>query len=454
MLGRRAWWRIRSGAKTWWWLLGAAVVLGEVAVLISLAGTGSRGGWVAWLGALAIWLCGLRAWREWRVAVIATGLRLTVALAAIGGLSVQERLDPGNWGQDRSVGNRVQLWQGATRMMLDRPWGGWGAGQSGWMYCEGYQPLEREELHRTCVNSYLTLGVERGLWVFLLLIGAAVAPLTWLFIGSVRRGAPVQNRGSRCLEWRLAAVASWSGWAIANVFSTLSEVPALWWWWPVVAVVAFWGLPWRQGIVVAGVAMGLAFGAAWAVADRAGDGGVDVQLQDGHWVFRASALEPLEQWLLLPDERVLGLVPGRETRRLALAKPGVAIWMPGAQAPFLDQGRRLDELRSPARHMTEGRPFEAVSWDRILQVGSAQMNEGRGMAERWRIHPLGRPSKDEAMVAGILLPTLAGTGDLYAWRKWAEAHDVPIIRTGVAGLDIRSRWPEVLANAELDEVKP
>lgn len=267
-------------------------------------------------------------------------------------------------------------------------------------------------------------------------------------VGGARRGVPAQDQTNRRLEWRYAAVASWTAWVIANGFSTLSEVSALWAWWLPVAVAAFWGLPWRRGILLAGVAMGLALGLVWGVSTYAEDNGLNVQMRGDYWLFSIAGQEPQEQWLLLPDERVLGLVAGREARRLALARPGTVVWMPRGRAPFVDQGRRLDEWRSPARHMAES-PVEAVVWERILQVGGAMIYGDAAKAARWRIHPLGRPAENEAMVAGVLLPTLAGTGDLYAWRKWAEAHDVPIMRTGVAGLDIRARWPGVLSKEAL-----
>ena len=238
-------------------------------------------------------------------------------------------------------------------------------------------------------------------------------------------------------------VALWLAWAVANGFSTLSEVRGLWWWAAPVAMAAFWRLPWRRALWIGAAGSACAGLAVVGLAVlRPSD--VTVESRDECWWFTAmkGGAMPREAWLVLPDERVLGLVPGREARRLALARPDLEIAMPQARAPFLD-GMRLEEARSPVR-MT---PVEgAERWSQVWVLGAGELPAGVPVSKIWRLHPLGRPDEDEPQVSGVILPQLAGTGDSLAWRRWAEEHGVAVRRSGIAGMDVRALWPEIIEN--------
>jgi hypothetical protein len=171
-------------------------------------------------------------------------------------------------------------------------------------------------------------------------------------------------------------------------------------------------------------------------------GVVRVESDEEWWRFSSVAGTPSSRaaWLVLPDERVLGPVPGREVRRLALARPDLVIWLPQSTAPFVD-GRRLDETRSPVRAIPMNGGAE---WSRTWALGASELPTDVPVSTLWRLHPLGWPTNDEMLVSGITLPQLAGAGELLAWRRWAEERGIGVQRSGIAGTDIRANWPQII----------
>ena len=152
-------------------VLGAVLTVGSLYVLLH---TFSRGGMVALAVAavpLAIgflrYLKGTRTFVRVCFLVIAVAFcLLSVRMGDVG------RLVYGVSGEDRSVGNRIELWRSVPRMLRDAPFG-WGIGKSGEVYRQWYQPLDRDERYRTLVNSHLTWIVETGI------IGGVVWSLGW-----------------------------------------------------------------------------------------------------------------------------------------------------------------------------------------------------------------------------------------------------------------------------------
>lgn len=117
-------------------------------------------------------------------------------------------------GKDASVGNRMELWNGALQMAAENAHG-FGTGKSGEQYMQWYQPLERHEGYRTMVNSYLTFLVEQGwLWSGAILLGFV------LFWGWTRprSGEPVT----------VALRGSIAAFVVAGIFSTTMEDWRLW----------------------------------------------------------------------------------------------------------------------------------------------------------------------------------------------------------------------------------
>ncbi len=117
-------------------------------------------------------------------------------------------------GKDASVGNRMELWNGALQMAAENVHG-FGTGKSGEQYMQWYQPLERQEGYRTMVNSYLTFLVEQGwLWSGAVLLGFV---LFWVWTRP-RRGETVTA----------ALRASILAFLVAGIFSTTMEDWRLW----------------------------------------------------------------------------------------------------------------------------------------------------------------------------------------------------------------------------------
>jgi O-Antigen ligase len=117
-------------------------------------------------------------------------------------------------GNDASVGNRIELWNGALQMAAENI-RGFGTGESGEQYMQWYQPIERHEGYRTMVNSYLTFLVEQG-WA--LSIGALLLfVLFWVWTKP--------NIDSRV---KIALRGSIICFLVAGIFSTTIEDVRLW----------------------------------------------------------------------------------------------------------------------------------------------------------------------------------------------------------------------------------
>ena len=115
---------------------------------------------------------------------------------------------------DASVGNRLEIWRAAPRMMADSLTG-WGLGNAGEAYMGWYQPLRSHERYRTLVSSHLTWLVELGLW------GRMAYGAGWLLMLCL------------CLRrWRQQddplPLSVWLAFGIAATFSSVAESPVLW----------------------------------------------------------------------------------------------------------------------------------------------------------------------------------------------------------------------------------
>lgn len=164
-------------------LLSASFVLGAA---YCLSMTYSRGGLVAasaglaYMGTVSLWQ--VRPWLERKrlrfsaqVILSITLIAIMLSIVIVTGLGERSLTALGN---DRSVGNRFDLWGGALQMVAENP-RGFGAGKSGEQYMEWYQSIDRKEGYRTMVNSYLTFLVERGWFVSLGLVSIFLIFWNW-----------------------------------------------------------------------------------------------------------------------------------------------------------------------------------------------------------------------------------------------------------------------------------
>ncbi len=180
----------------------------------ALVRTFSRGGLVSWLISAMV-LIAIGLWRHvsWRRICIAVLAALIVCASAVS-VGLHNRISYGMSGNDRSVGNRLELWRTVPQMMHDAPMG-WGIGNSGRAYMNWYQDLGRDERYRTLVNSHLTWLVETGI------IGTFIWVLLWGMV--VQVGLKMARNGGSAL-----CLAEWLCLFVAASFSSVLES---WWLW-------------------------------------------------------------------------------------------------------------------------------------------------------------------------------------------------------------------------------
>ena len=476
--GRGVSWRMTTGAilaceLMLWWVLcmtysrgalvGALAAVGVMAVILwrrePERGVGLRngGGFLAvriFVGAVMVWAGGFAG-----------------------------RIDPGFVAGDASAGNRIELWLGGLRMLAASPWDGWGAGASGHAYMQFFQPLERDAAYATMVNSWLTMGVERGLLVLggALLVAGVLLLCGWLW---GVRGADAGARLAACATGSLAAF------CVASVFSSLWEVG--WLWAGVAPALAMLAgclgcglcVVWRRGVardvavtasVVVAVCLGLVAVGSRLPADvrvRVEEGAVVLTAaeeanREGSLKFLAGTSKNLDfglraalrppgrpfsvhrisldtihlgtpsksgEFLALfskpvfrgalafyPDEDVLGRLHGREARRLLLAD------------------ETIKELRMGTT---------TVGVDAALLFGREAWRANELSVDCLLVHPLADASglTEEAWerVRAVVVPELDWSAGAERWRAEAERRGLPLIESPGVGTDIRAVWPEAV----------
>jgi O-antigen ligase/Tfp pilus assembly protein PilF len=187
-------------------------------IIMALAMTGSRGGWLVALLAMggAAWVSTDRHnWRRvgGRLGVIVlTGLLLVGFLWATQPTSIEnpmERFFSLTMGLKASAQNRLSYWEGAARLIAQHPWLGTGPGT----FADSYQRVQSDGAYaRYAHNLYLQMAAETGLAglaAFLALAGS----LAWCAVRSGRPIARVAAIGAGALllhglidfSWEIAA---------------------------------------------------------------------------------------------------------------------------------------------------------------------------------------------------------------------------------------------------------
>lgn len=188
-----------------------SVLLGGLSLLSwgLLVLTFSRGALVAFsVGMLPIlFVCRRRLCRPLPIAA-------AILMLALAGVAVACRAPVRPPSADASVGNRLELWAAAPRMMADA-WGGWGIGTAGDVYRGWYQPLSFHERYRTLVSSHLTWLTELG-------VGGRIAYCTGWLLVLVLCAIRLRRRGDPL------PLAVWSSFAVAATFSSVAESAVLW----------------------------------------------------------------------------------------------------------------------------------------------------------------------------------------------------------------------------------
>lgn len=201
---------LKTRSKTLAWTLCALSCAGGYA----LVHTFSRGGLAAFLtGAAVLFAAALRSGMPKKRIVHVAAVSVAVACSVFT-LGLSSRIAASSPERDASVGNRLEIWRRAPRMIADAP-GGWGCGQSGNAYMNWYQPPGMDERYRTLVNSPLTFLAETG----------TAGRLCAIFLAFALAGALLAHLAAKKDPVPLAV---WTAFSVASVFSTVAEAKILW----------------------------------------------------------------------------------------------------------------------------------------------------------------------------------------------------------------------------------
>lgn len=430
-------WRLR-----WLGLVGgvkAFLLLGEVAVWVALCMTFSRGGLVAAMGALGVFLSIrlIAAPGSWKGLLTMAGLRVGLVLILLVATGFSSRVAPEFARTDGAVVNRLDLWQGGLQMMAAAPVSGWGAGESGRGYMNWFQSTDRNEGYATMVNSYLHVGVERGLPVLMTVLSV----LMLLLLLSLQIG--------RRVGWSAwlasGAGASIVAWALANVFTTLWIDGRLW----LVPGVAgalllmlgmrmewrFWARSLAMAVGTGAMVSTALLWAGWiwnqGAALKIAPTAVGVQV-DNRAVMEAKP-DPKVGWVLV-NASVLGRSPGKAVRE------------------WLQEDRSLGTVSVQERFRVGMHAPEGVTDWVVFGKQAVRLSEvSTGVKRVYVIHPEGRPP---ALALGVdwvlVLPGVDTLGNGRVWWEWAGIVGAELRISEGVGQDIRAVWPEIL-NAKGDE---
>ncbi|MFT3990709.1 MAG: O-antigen ligase family protein [Luteolibacter sp.] len=425
-----------------------AVFAVELGLWFLLCKTYSRGAWVAMMPAILA-AC---VWIGRSGSVKKAGGWLMMRIIGVGILTIAtgffERIDPGYVVKDASAGNRLTLWEGGLRMIAESPWQGWGADKSGREFMQWFQPVDAHEAYAGMVNSYLHLGVERGLLILWLIFTIGLGMVFLAFGNGLNNGTREDPASGNRLASAvtLAAGASWLVFAVANVFSTLWIFGNLWWV-PAISGISIIGVAagkgvrgfFRKGIAAFGVAGGLGAAAVLALwlAGKAMPSKIRVHRMEGGKFVSLSANRPTGATvLLLPDSTVLGEVWGKETRRFAEAFPDCRTIVPTGETEGYGGGVS----------------FGGITPQIIIACGK----QASGGISAWKrfpearlilVHPLGKPDEMEERPnarVSVILPALDTRNTGRVWKMFSRKHQWPWKTSPDVAQDIRPLWPGIL----------
>lgn len=187
------------------WLWRAVCILAVVVAMVAIVFTFSRGGFIGVAIAMGIWA--LREKKKMRSVLL--GLALAVGLAVFAPKSFWERNETvADIHEDASAMGRVYAWQVTSRISLDKPLLGVGAGSFRYAW-PLYAPPEAKHAY-VAHNVFLDVIGELG-WVGLLFF--------LVFAGSATGGAFEASKDARMGWLARGLAASMTGYLICDLFS-------------------------------------------------------------------------------------------------------------------------------------------------------------------------------------------------------------------------------------------
>lgn len=280
-----------------------AALITNAALGVCLVHTFSRGSLVALLVGLIPVLVVTRPWKRSRI--VAT----TVLAAGLGSyawhLGATKRYAKGIVEEDRSISNRLLIYQVVPRMIWDAP-GGWGLGRASEAYRQWYQPVGRMEKYKHLVSSHATWFVEFGWAGRLAYIAAWSAVVLLLLPTSTHR-------------WLAVPLGGWLCFGTAGTFSDIAYEK--WLWIPpatlLIAGFAYriWLKVWPKPLHSMGVIVGCVAAAIMVITVLANsiDHNTKIRLQNG-LVHLGPRKKQAHLFIALPDQKVLGEFYGHRVR--------------------------------------------------------------------------------------------------------------------------------------------
>jgi hypothetical protein len=399
----------------------ATLCLIEAGVWFLLAKTYSRGGFAsAACAVLLFFLLRHDAFPRMRryVHIAARLLLLAVLCFAAGGAG---RIAPGHIVQDKSVLNRMELWQGALKMLNDSPFQGWGHGNSGMAYINWYQPLDATERPIGLVNSYLEVAVEHGIhWLFF--VTALFGVLLCIVIAQRKHGRSI------------AAGACLVAWMTGNVWSSL---------W---TDVLLWVIPGISMFLI--LAAGFHMRASWpkilAVAFGSASLMIAALMGVGH------ALSKNTRWRATPDARSGTVALTLKNSPETTGHPVCEIWADGAVfGTYFGRTIRWISDKSPADRFIVHPPWarkedtgQVIAPIRIYSGFHAgrlgtEINRGKIVI----LHPTAFPPFNDTMecpAVTVCLPESDVSKYDLPWRAWASKTGARLIHSPQMGRDIHT----------------
>ena len=395
----------------------------EIGLWFLLVKTYSRGGLVAACAALVFFFA-LNC-RQWRGRAASIVVRIFCVATLCLALGASQRMATAYMAQDKSVTNRLQTWQGALVMVHDSPTQGWGNGNGGLNYINWYQPHVAQERPTGFTNSFLEIAVEQGLVVF---GGALVISLLALALSVRGRRNPVNLLGGACIV----------AWAVANLWSSLWPVPALWLV-PAASIIAILAINLRSykstlrtllpAAALAGVSLtAILYGLGAYFAPRYAWKVVPNPQADQLLMVKRTQKNAMPRHALWVDAAVWGRFYGKTIRSHAEAA-GVDALM------IIPPWARRDVV--PDAGMTH--VFSGFHAARIKVGGAFCSLHGEQDAppalKTILLHPTVYPpnNKGHNLRMQLFLPQYDYSAYRLPWKTWARNHDVPIHHTPQGG---------------------
>ncbi len=416
------WRRQRAGA----WVCAGLMMLGTA---VGLCLTYSRGGLVAAAAAIGYIIFRERKTmaRMPRTRWIAEAALLVAVIAVVLCTGLASRSAEPLAGGDASVGNRLVVWLHALEMAAERPLG-FGAGGSGEAYMQWYQPLDANAGYRTMVSGYLTPLVEFG-WPAFAAVVVLIA-VWWRWADPSGAGWGGGDAPSAAIGLRASLV----GFAVAAIFSTITEEWMLWVL-PGAAVVALSAWTLKAGCRTTPGRIAAGAGACAALLLALYLAGVWLSAADplarGFWPDGSVSIEPKERSEkrvgVIVDAEVLGATYGRMLREMALsAGVSIEVSTSGRFREPVAKAILCGNAVAFARQLEANIPLDLVCPVAISGEQAAEILGSRATIRLW-------------------LPEIADDGRTAFWRAAAEKAEVPANPIPGVGTRIDWAWSGLIA---------